>query len=215
MSLVTWCSFHFSLRTMNSSTTPLLALGVLLLSGCGGAEAEYPGPPATDVKQESVPTNPPPPPERPAPAPVPEALRKFCVRPRSIGAPGETVPGSPVPFQHVPSGNHFNPVEPLRCVVRTMEEWERLRGGSPSGEIESVTPELFVDGMLLVATMGEQVTGGFSISIRSVDLRGGEIVVTVRSYESPDGEPVTMGFEYPLSLVRVAKSSAPVRFHEQ
>jgi hypothetical protein len=96
-----------------------------------------------------------------------------------------------------------------------MEEWEELRAAVINDGATSVTPEFFTNGMLLVASMGEQTSGGYHISIQSVRSRGGELIVSVRSDGPEENESVTMGFTHPIAIVRVAKSQGPVRFRER
>lgn len=196
---------------MNRSGKLPLVLGVLIFSGCGGSGNG-------EVKQVGAAPVAVVPPQPPAPARSSETIPSFCSSPAKVSGSAEreaTESGSPVDFQQMQVGSYFNPVESFRCVVRTMEEWEQLRAAVGSEGVASITPELFTDGMLLVASMGEQYSGGYYISIESVRSRSGELIVSVRSDVHEQNEPVTMGITHPVALVRVAKSQEPVRFRER
>jgi hypothetical protein len=150
-------------------------------------------------------------------AAIPERLAEFCERPSHAGE--GTAEGAEVPLVRLSAGSLFRPALALRCVVREFAQWESLRryaGELPGSEVPltPVHPSTFVDSVIIVASQGEQSTGGFDVTIAGVRADSRQASVVVRSAE-PGDELVTQGFTHPVSIVRIALPSVPVRFVER
>lgn len=174
------------------------------LSNCGPGEDD---PSGMHEEAESFP-----PALRRNTTPVPEPLRSFCIRSDRTQLSGPQTDGTPIQFRRVLKGRAAPP-EPLRCVVRNWDEWERLRTWGQMERFDSVTPELFTDSMLLFASMGKEPTNAYSTTVQSVHALEGKLRVLV--WSSQVGGISTMEIAYPFDLVQVRKSDAEVRFLER
>lgn len=148
---------------------------------------------------------------------VPAALAEFCAPPSA--SPPATTDGDAVAVGELMPGTLFRPVHALRCVVRTYSQWERLRsdaGEDPAKEngATPVTRSTFQDSVVIVASMGEQETSGYSIVVDDVRTRSGQLIVTVRSYRTSEGT-VSPTFTHPVAIVRMVRPAGAVRFIER
>jgi hypothetical protein len=75
---------------------------------------------------------------------------------------------------------------PLRCVIRSREQWERFRSLSTPGALPDIVAD-FSREVLLVAAMGNRGNTGFEIAIGPVMSRGDTVVATVVSTSPAPG----------------------------
>jgi hypothetical protein len=106
-----------------------------------------------------------------------------------------------------PSGG---PAQPSERVIRTKADWEdawKTLPHRPEDRLPDV--DFAVDCVVLVA-WGTKPTGGYSISVESVEVKNGEAVVQVRR-RKPTGI-VTQALTAPCVVVRTARLPDRVRF---
>ena len=133
-----------------------------------------------------------------APAPVgPLTLRRF---------------GGGAPFAYY-SGID----DSTRLVVRDAATW-RARWAAINREMRPAPPLPTVDfarEMIVVAALGQRVSGGWSIVIDSAAWRGDTIDVFVRRLAPGHGCFTTAAISSPVDVVRLPRRDAPVRFSER
>ncbi|HEU4559769.1 MAG TPA: protease complex subunit PrcB family protein [Longimicrobium sp.] len=103
---------------------------------------------------------------------------------------------------------------PLRCVVRSAAEANRVLPGvtaDPRGQVGSVD---FAREMVLAASSGTQPNTGHDILIDAVWMRGDTVIARVRRLQPADGEPVGQMRVTPLDAVAIPRSAGPVVFLE-
>ncbi len=152
-------------------------------------------------------------PEPGPPGAVPVDLSDFCVPPRNGG---EDVDERRATAVTPPARVHHSAIsrfeEGLRCVIRTREEWDAIRGRLIfSGE----PPEIdFSSESILLAALGPRSTTGSGIGIDTLVTSTDSLVAVVFSYES--ASPVEGTEETsPVDAVRVPRVAGPVRFVER
>jgi len=99
--------------------------------------------------------------------------------------------------------------ESLFAVVNTQEEFDGLYRKIHSGEIPPPNPPAvdFSKSFILVASLGEKPTAGYSVEIGRVFREGPRLVVEVRHVEpSPDRMLATV-ITRPYALVRIERQS--------
>ncbi len=105
--------------------------------------------------------------------------------------------------------------QPLREVIRSQEEWDKLWGRHVSQRTpQPSAPEVDFDReMVIVATMGKQSTGGYQIQISQVrKLPEKAVQVTIQEKTPPEGAFTTQALTYPFHFAAVPKTDLPVRF---
>jgi hypothetical protein len=142
-------------------------------------------------------------------ADLPAAVRRICSAPAraSEGEPAPVPGARPAPFRVVSREDQTGMEIPLRCVVRTPEEWGALQR---FGKLPFVN---FPGGTLLVAAMGRQPSTAESLAVEGVTMRGDTVtaLVTAHSFGSVAGDLVT----FPLVIVHLPHRPAAVEFVER
>ncbi|HEX9936248.1 MAG TPA: hypothetical protein VGB15_03975 [Longimicrobium sp.] len=150
-----------------------------------------------------------------APAPVigavPAAVREFC------HAPHPTPPGPEggrrVAAVPVATLSESGVETPLRCVVRSREQWQSFRALATPGALPDGAAG-FPREALLVAAMGVRGNTGYEIALGPVTSRGDTVVVTVVSTSSGPSIQHDVVLT-PLSLARIPASAGPVLWIEK
>jgi hypothetical protein len=175
----------------------------------------------------------PPPPEAPPEPPrlvafapdagdpaVPAELRGFCQGERAGGpvarryAPDDRRWTRPQPALewtgYAKGGTRFT--TPLRCVIRTAEEWAAIRrfSGIPD---RALRPVDFGGRMVILATKGA-LPGGY-VSVDSLYFRGDTATAVILQSRTRRPEPGGSTSTVPLSLVQVPRRVAVVEFVER
>ena len=153
-------------------------------------------------------------------AAVPVALRGFCQGEREGGpvAKRYTPPDKrwtrPQPALewtgYAKGGTRFT--TPLRCVVRTQEEWAAVLGFSGLPD-RALRPVDFGSRMVIVATKGT-LPGGY-IAVDSLYFRGDTVTAVILQSRTRRPEPGTGESTVPLSLVQVPRRAGTVEFVER
>lgn len=104
--------------------------------------------------------------------------------------------------------------DPVKRVFRSEAAWNEFWSSSekPFGRAIEVPYVDFSQHMVLLAAMGSQGSGGFSIRIEGVADSGSELVAyVVRTSPAPSCYTAAV-VTYPVDLVRVPRSEKPVRW---
>jgi hypothetical protein len=129
-----------------------------------------------------------------------------------------TSPG-PLPVQRLTPagfGQHSGLRESARLVVRDPDRFTQLWNEAWAG-VQPPPPLPAVDferEMVIVAVMGEQASGGFTIEVTGALDAGGEVKVGVRRSRPAPGCPVTLALTQPLDVVKLPRRASPVTFDE-
>jgi hypothetical protein len=107
--------------------------------------------------------------------------------------------------------------QPLRLVIRDLEQWQSIWSEAMRGRGTPTAPPAvdFNRYMVILAAMGTQRTGGHEISIEEVHREGKHIVVTVRQVSPGPGCMTTQVLTSPVDIVQVPKSDEAVTFVER
>lgn len=109
------------------------------------------------------------------------------------------------------------PAGRIREVVRDSARWSKLWAQVRQGEFTVEPPPAvdFSQNMVVVAALGTLASGGYDVVVDSVAATQSEYLVFVRTAEPGENCAVTGGLTQPVDVVRVNRSSLPVRFIEQ
>lgn len=131
-------------------------------------------------------------------------------------APNDSVP---LAFREIPGARTQGSdlLEAGRVVIRDAAEWERywakiVAQVSPS---PPVPPVDFDRQVVIAAAMGQRPSGGFTIAIDAVFLKGGTVHVVVKSVAPGPNCGVATVMTAPVVAVTIGRAEAPVRFVEQ
>ena len=139
-----------------------------------------------------------------------------------LSANQDTEKGTPVPFTQLdpkrpgPLTTNSGIVKRLRIVIRDRDAWVELWKQLSSKQFpQPPLPEIdFSREMLIVVAMGEQGTGGFSISVDGVYEKNNKIEVIVKSFRPGKKCMLTQALTQPVDVVRLKKSDYSVVFRE-
>lgn len=128
----------------------------------------------------------------------------------TLGACAVTPP-APLPLTELARG-HYGPCTAARReVVRDAAAWSRT--WTEVQATRTAPPPVDFDGQLaLVACLGERRSGGHAIEIVSVEVTDTELIVSVRVTSPAAGAITTQALTQPFHIVRVARSTLPVRW---
>src|SRR5437667_1577269 len=103
-----------------------------------------------------------------------------------------------------------------RYVVRDAGQWETLwkQHSASAGSAEKIPAVNFSKEMVVVATLGTQRTGGYSIEIVRVQRRGKTLSVAVRQSSPPPGAITIQALTAPFHFVAVPRSDLKPEFVE-
>ncbi len=87
--------------------------------------------------------------------------------------------------------------------------FERLAPAPSSIRVANYEVTRGEDGWRIVASMGEQPTGGYAIRIRRITVTGQRMTVTVERLSPPPGSVNIQVITYPSDAVRVKASDLP------
>jgi hypothetical protein len=104
-----------------------------------------------------------------------------------------------------------------RLVIRDPAAWEELwaRMTSNHGPKRPAPAVDFSREMVIAVAMGTRASGGFGIRVTEVNASVGEITATVVSTSPGRTCGTTAALTAPMDVVRVPRTSLPVRFVEQ
>ena len=108
-----------------------------------------------------------------------------------------TAGATPVPFTPLPA----------REAPSLVRDWIRAHRQSPATGVVHDAAHTY-----LMATAGEQQSGGYALRFTEVVLAGDEIVATVVLTRPRPDAPVTMGLSYPAASARIGRTERPVVF---
>ncbi len=107
--------------------------------------------------------------------------------------------------------------KPLQKVIRDAGEWKKV--WMEHSRIESPSPELpkvdFHRQMVIVAAMGRQRTGGYSIEIKRAESETGRLRVFLKTISPPKGAMSIQALTSPFHFVSIPKVDFPVEFVEE
>lgn len=107
------------------------------------------------------------------------------------------------------------PASQMREVVRDSLHWSKAWAQIHGGATLSALPAVdFSHDMLVIAALGTLASGGYDDVVDSVAATKSEYLIFVRTTD-PGNCPVTGVVTHPVDVVRVTRSSLPVRFIEQ
>ncbi len=113
-------------------------------------------------------------------------------------------------FQNIENGQNSELTEKVFIVINTEPEWEGfcrlLNKNSCEMDLD------FEKNTIIVASMGEQNTGGHLIKIKKIVEQGDTIVVYVEEKYPSEGEMVTQVLTYPYDIVSISKTSKSIVF---
>lgn len=119
------------------------------------------------------------------------------------------------------------PADPVTDLAQPVTILERVTGDSPAlktigkmhiqtqdqydalGDADIFPGKVDFDAVdLVIVALGEQSTGGYAISIESIQLQGGELAVTGKASAPGADAVVTQALTYPYSAVLIANTDA-------
>jgi hypothetical protein len=201
---------------MNRASWPRVMLAACFAVGCrgpGGARDESP-PRSAEARRESggAAAIAQPPSSATAPETVPSVIRGFCQHAPQDGE--RPLQGfEPVERSFVASAAESGIELPLRCVVRSREQWDALRALSTQAAYPDSTAD-FGREMLLVATMGFRPTTGYFIAFGPVLTRSDTLIAVVVGTSAQPGIQEDL-VTTPIAVVRVAARPGPVLWVER
>lgn len=130
----------------------------------------------------------------------------------SLGACAVSPP-APLPLTELARGNHGPCTSARREVVRDATSWARAWAEVQPTRI-APPPVDFGGQLAIVVCLGERRSGGHAIEVASVEVGADELVVTVKRSAPPAGAMTTQALTQPFHIVRVARTTLPVRWVE-
>lgn len=130
----------------------------------------------------------------------------------ALGACAATPP-APLPLTELARGSFGPCTSARRDVVRDQASWDRV-WAEVQATRRVAPPVEFSGQVVLVACLGERRTGGHAIEISAVEVTDAELIVTVRTTGPEPGAMTSQALTQPFHLVRVAKTTLPVRWVE-
>jgi len=132
---------------------------------------------------------------------------------QSSGVPSSRVP---VSTQRILSEQDSGLQQSRRVVVRNAGDWQSIEGELRRGGVSASLPVLdFGRSMVILAAMGTQSTGGYTITIEGVYRGEGRLWVMVREEAPGPGCMVAQVVTTPVDAVSVPRSDEPVSFVER
>lgn len=133
---------------------------------------------------------------------------------------GDPLLGGPVPVLPLPDEAqgyyrfYSGVCAPSFRVIRTAEEWASAWAELAAGHDPIPTPPTvdFAAEMLLVATMGERITGGFVIDVERAAVQDGTLRVSVLETSPGPTCMTTQAITCPADVVRVPRRDGSVAF---
>jgi hypothetical protein len=117
---------------------------------------------------------------------------------------------TPVPFTTVDEGQQSAIEDGREVVIRTAAEWKTFwKQHSPGRPMPAVD---FTKATVVGILLGQRNTGGYRVTITAIDREGADLLVTWREQKPAPDLMVTQALTYPYHLVRIARSSEPVKF---
>jgi len=127
-------------------------------------------------------------------------------------SPTSSPPGSSiaalVPFTRLSVS--FSHVQAGQYLIRSQADWDALGAAAQASPLASVIN--FNQEMAIVDVMGDKPTGGYDTLINTVQDTGSELIVTLTHTSPGAGCITTQSFVYPVSVVKIAKTTKPVHF---
>jgi hypothetical protein len=100
------------------------------------------------------------------------------------------------------------PVEPFYGAVASTEEWDRISPRLPEAARQPGRQALQDGkGVVVTAYMGRKGSGGYAITIKSIQQESSQLVVTLVIKKPAEGEAASQAFTLPYHLVRVSKEA--------
>jgi PrcB C-terminal len=101
-----------------------------------------------------------------------------------------------------------------REVVRKAGDWEKLwrKHGVSAGATEKIPSVDFAKEMVIVATLGTQRTGGYSIEVVGVEARGKTLRISIKKSAPPPGAITIQALTAPFHFVAVPRSDLKPEF---
>jgi len=135
---------------------------------------------------------------------------------------GSSSPGQPFAFTRLRSEpfslSYASGLKDMqRIVVRDANTWQQVwssiwRGSSPEPPIPQVD---FASAIVVVAAMGERLTGGFTILIDSASETTAGLSIRIRSISPGAGCVTTQALTQPVDVARMPRRTGAVTFDER
>ena len=126
----------------------------------------------------------------------------------------ESAPERVLSFQVVDAGSRSGIDTPREAVIRSAEEWERLRqahqAGSP-GRRPAATVD-FTTSLYVAIFAGQRPTGGFAVKVEQVVESADGLEVVYRVVGPEPGAIVSQALTSPYEIISVTSRKSPVRF---
>ena len=132
-----------------------------------------------------------------------------------LGCAG-AAPSEPLPLRSLAKGNFSGFTEAKKEIIKTNADWERawaklsVRLKDPD-KLPAVD---FTKDMVVLVTMGQQRTGGYSIEIIKVEEADGKLRIYVKRREPPSGAFTLQALTAPFHAVAVPKRELKPEFVE-
>jgi len=116
----------------------------------------------------------------------------------------------PVAFTNVHRGPDSQIESARNVTVRSSAEWAALwkehAAGTPAPKVD------FNRDMVVGVFLGTRPTGGYAVTITTVETQDADLVVTYQEAQPKPGEMLTQALTSPVHLVRVPQHKGSVRF---
>ena len=122
-------------------------------------------------------------------------------------------PPGPLPLTELGRGQFGPCAEPRREVVRDAARWAEAWAAVQPTRVAPPAVD-FAGQVAIVACLGVRRSGGYAIEIESVAVADDALVVTVRHRGPAPGAITTQALTAPFHIVRVARTTLPVRWVE-
>jgi len=109
-------------------------------------------------------------------------------------------------------GQYSGLKEPMVLLVTDPGEWEAVwrRHTAVMARPRPAPAVDFGQEAVVVVALGERRSGGYSIAVTGVRLKGDQLVVRVRRQSPPPGAVTTMAFTQPYHMVAIPRPDRPV-----
>ena len=119
-----------------------------------------------------------------------------------------------LPVRSLAKGAFSGIREARQEVVRKASDWEKLwrQHGVSAGATEKIPDVDFAKEMVIVATLGTQRTGGYSIEVAGVEARGKTLRISIKKSAPPPGAITIQALTAPFHFVAVPRSDLKPEF---
>lgn len=131
-----------------------------------------------------------------------------CARPTSA----EAVPDSKLPFTIIEQGNHSGFTLAKQLIITDAPMWESLYAIHKPAERSRPPVINFMTHTVIAIFIGEQYTGGYAVTISSLEQQPNKLLVHFVITAPKPGQTTTMALTQPFTMITTARVPSPIVF---